>query len=294
MLPASRFAFLLLTVAPLVGCDDQSKCGPYTDDEGVEHAGCAAQENEEPVVLCDGSSSLKFIGRSSGGNLSGVPSVVSEVGHWSFLLVDGNCQYWTMLEPRGPIRTGTLDPSQEADFSTALRLGAWTANDSKETTGCFDAGTTQLLFADKGVSVYCAATDLTRAYGTWLESLHETGARLSGDVRYTVTDASLASWVFDAANIASAWPLEGPPSVTLESGADEIAEPAIASAEDAEALRDARDAYLTRAASAGSWLRIPMVLEVAGDDARYFDVAMRDVTPFERDGELRADEFFAP
>jgi hypothetical protein len=35
-----------------------------------------------------------------------------------------------------------------------------------------------------------------------------------------------------------------------------------------------------------------MVLEVAGADPRYFDVAMRDVTPFERDGELRVDDFF--
>ena len=36
-----------------------------------------------------------------------------------------------------------------------------------------------------------------------------------------------------------------------------------------------------------------MVLEVAGAEPQYFNVAMRDVTPFEREGELSVDDFFA-
>jgi hypothetical protein len=78
----------------------------------------------------------------------------------------------------------------------------------------------------------------------------------------------------------------------LARGEDESAEPTIASADEAEALRDARDAYAALGTGTGPWLRVPMVLEVAGADPRYFDVAMRDVTPFERDGELRVDDFF--
>jgi hypothetical protein len=33
------------------------------------------------------------------------------------------------------------------------------------------------------------------------------------------------------------------------------------------------------------------VLEVAGAERRYLNLALRDVTPFERDGELAVDEF---
>ena len=90
---------LLLVTAPLFGCSggdsegSQSKCG---DDR--------SRCMPEPIALCDGSSSLVFAANVGGGNIGGLPRVVTEAG-WSFLLVDGSCHYWTMTEPDGPIRT---------------------------------------------------------------------------------------------------------------------------------------------------------------------------------------------
>ncbi len=286
---AGRFAFVLLGLSPLVGCaSEEPMCGTETNAEGKEVSTCAGVESEP---LCDGSSSLRFAATSGGGNVGGVPRVVQEVG-WAFLLIDGECRYWTMTEPDEPIRTGTLDATQAADFSSAFRLGHWSANDTK-TGGCFDAGSTSLRFGETRVTVSCVATDLTQAYSDWLATLYDAGTRASGDVRYTVTDASEEAWVVgNTTDIASAWPLTDAPSVLLERGEDENAEPAVASQDEAEALRAARDAYAAREASTGPWLRIPMALEVAGAAPQYFDVAMRDVTPFERDGELSLDDFF--
>jgi len=49
--------------------------------------------------------------------------------------------------------------------------------------------------------------------------------------------------------------------------------------------------YLARPANANApWLRIPV--RVDGATPRYFNLAMRDVVPFERDGHLAADDFF--
>ena len=290
MLSARRFALVLCAIAPLVGCGDdiQPKCRrTEMNAEGNEVSSCASLA--EP--LCDGSSSLRFAGTNAGGNLTGVPRVAAEVG-WSFLLIDGECRYWTMTDPDGPIRTGTLDATEEAEFSDALRLGDWSADDAK-TGGCVDAGSTRLRFDDTWVTISCVSTDLTIGYSDWLEMLYEAGERATGELRYTVSDASEEAWVVgNTTDIASPWPLEGAPSDLLERGEDESAEPAIASADEAEALRDARDAYAALGASTGPWLRVPMVLEAAGADPRYFDVAMRDVTPFESNGELRVDDFF--
>jgi hypothetical protein len=275
----------------LLGCsgDDSggvSKCGG--EGSGEEPTRCGA----EPIALCDGSSSLRFAATSAGGNLTGVPRVAREIG-WQFLLIDGECRYWTMTEPDGPVRTGALDATEEAEFSSALRLGDWSSDDVR-TGGCLDAGGTRLRFDQTWVTVSCVSTDLTDAYSDWLETLHAAGTRASGELRFTVADASEESWVVgNTTDIASAWPLAGAPSTLLERGADEDAEPAVASADEAEALRDARDAYAALSASTGPWLRIPMVLDEAGENPQFFDVAMRDVTPFERDGELHVDDFFA-
>jgi hypothetical protein len=292
MLSASRFAVVLFGITPLFACDEEPGCGPYTDPEtGKEHAPCSGL-GEETAPLCDGSSSLRFAGTHAGGNLTGAPRVAAEVG-WSFLLIDGECRYWAMTDPHGPVRTGTLDAVQEDQFSSTLRLGEWNADD-EQTGGCVDAGSTRLRFGETQVSISCVVTPLTMAYSDWLKNLHLAGTRASGALRYTVSDASEESWVVgNSTDIASAWPLEGAPEDLLERGEDESAEPAVASADAAEALRDARDAYVARRAATGPWLRIPMVLEAAGADPRYFDVAMRDVTPFEREGALRVDEFFA-
>ena len=38
MLELHRFGALLVAIAPLVGCNDEQGCGPYTDPEtGMEH-----------------------------------------------------------------------------------------------------------------------------------------------------------------------------------------------------------------------------------------------------------------
>ena len=250
---------------------------------------------EEPIVLCDGSDRLRFSGTNHGGNVTGVPRVALEVG-WSFLLVDGACRYWSMTEPDGPIRTGMLDEAQETAFARELELGSWSSGPGSP-GGCVDASGVSLRFLDEELMAEpCTANRVTDAYQGWLETLHASGAPLNGEVRYSVADASNDGWVVgNTTNIASSWPLQSDPEDALVAPeAEESAEPSIASSEDAEALRGARDAYVARAPATGPWLRVPLVLEVAGAEPRYYNLAMRDVTPFERDGELAPDDFFAP
>jgi hypothetical protein len=46
------------------------------------------------------------------------------------------------------------------------------------------------------------------------------------------------------------------------------------------------------ASGLGPWLRVPVIHEEDGAEARYFDLALRDVAPFEVDGQLDVDAFF--
>jgi hypothetical protein len=282
MLSLRRFFVLVLVTAPVFACQGgTSKCDVDSP--------CAS----ETLELCDGSDQLRFAGTTGGGNLGGVPRVVAEVG-WSFLLVDGGCRYWSMTEPDGPVRTGTLDPSQEAEFTAALELGRWDPEPIGP-MGCFDGPTTILRFLDDETSTSCGLSPpVMVAYDDWLETLHAAGTDLDGEARYSLSDASTDSWVVgNNTNLAEPWPLENDPAL-LDPFEEDSAEPMIASVADAQALRAARNLYGARSSTVGPRWRTPMVLEASGAEPLYFNLAMRDVTPFERDGELAVDDFFAP
>ena len=257
---------------------------------GCGGGGEVSDVGQEPAELCDGSDALRFAGTVGGGNAGGVPRVAMEVG-WSFLLIDGQCNSWSMTEPDGPVRMGVLSPAQAEQFAADLELGHW--GSGPYTNGCFDAATIRLRFEDDELLASCQSPKPTDGFRDWLELLHASGTEVTGDVRYTVADASTDGWVVgNTTNIASPWPLASDPTDgLLERDADQDAEPRIASADDADALRNARDAYLTQEAATGPWLRVPLVLEVAGAERRYLNLALRDVTLFERDGELAVDEF---
>lgn len=246
----------------------------------------------EAKVLCDGSEKLRFSGTDAGGNLTGVPRVVAEVG-WSFLLIDGQCQYWSMVRPEGPIRTGTLSAQQELDFTSALQLGRWSDQALSPTQGCPDASTTTFRFLGEKASLSCESTQLTESYGDWLTLLHDSGTDLTGPVRYSVGDPGDGGWPDRNSNLASSWPLVQSPTPLLAPSEDEFAEPVQIAGADADALRQLRNAYLAEMSNGrGPWLRIPMEVTTEDGSPRYFDLALRDVISFERDGRLAPDDFF--
>src|SRR5215471_1826618 len=125
--------------------------------------GGATSENDAvpAPVLCDGTASLRFAGVSGGGNANGMPRVALELG-WTMLLVDGQCRYWAMEKPDGPVRTGTMSSTDAVDFVRQLALDKWT--EPRPGAGCNDASTTTLRFGDRRTSASCESTAFTEAY----------------------------------------------------------------------------------------------------------------------------------
>jgi len=239
-----------------------------------------------PPVLCDGSSALRFAATDAGGNLSGVPSVVAEVG-WSFLLVDGQCRYWTMSAPEKEMRSGSLSEQDAADFSADLWLGRWSELPAPDPSGCPDASTTSLRFGNEvAPPISCTSTEVSEGYRSWLTPLYESGTALGGEVRYTLQDS-----YGSGDDQALGWPLESDPA-EIAVVSDEMAEPELADGENAAALRTLRDTYAESVQPGlGPWLRVPVAFE-SGSTTAYYELALRDVTPFEVDGKLEPDRFF--
>lgn len=258
---------------------------------GTSAAGGGDGATTASVVLCDGSSALRFAGVSGGGNETGMPRVATELG-WSFILVDGHCQVWSMTRPDGAVRTGMLDSAKAAAFVQDFRLGQWGGSISQG-GGCSDAGTLGLRFGEQRASASCTTTWLTTAYDDWLRSLYESASDVVGPVRYSLTDAGGDGWVMGNTALASTWPLSTDPAALIVSVADEgQAEPRIATENDADALRGARKTYLPHAdGPLGPWLRIP-ISSSQGSAPRYFNLAMRDIVPFENNGRMDTDGFF--
>jgi hypothetical protein len=118
--------------------------------------------------LCDGSTALRFAMNNGGGNLSGLPPFLSELG-WSLLLIDGQCHYYAMTAPDREIRTGTLSEVDAQSFSQELSLGAWQGLPVPR--GCPDAGVQTFAFGPDQTSVSCESTPLSQASDRWLQRL---------------------------------------------------------------------------------------------------------------------------
>jgi hypothetical protein len=254
-----------------------------------------AAENEdvdaEPERLCDGSSKLRFATQNAGGNLTGVPRVSAEVG-WSFFLIDGQCRYW--VSAGGEVHFGTLSPAEEEELTEDLLLGRWSELGGSNLQ-CSDASTVGLRYYDERYSLYCASNELTEAVDDWRIRLYDAGAPLDGAVRYTLADATESAWAMTIPEYGQSWTLAWDPATqAVGQMEDEMAEPHVADGEDAAALRALRTSYAENmpASGLGPWLRVPVVYESDGTEAHYFDLALRDVTPFEIDGELDVDAFF--
>ncbi len=255
-----------------------------------------AEEGATPQRLCDGSSHLTFATLTAGGNLNGVPRVAAEVG-WSFLLIDGQCRYWAMSGPEGEVRTGTLDADEEAEISEAFLLGHWDELAGQENEGCADAPYDYFRFHDDMRGAVCWTHELTEAVPAWHERLFDAGTPLDGAVRCTLADATESAWAMTMPEIGLSWSLaEDPAALAVGRMEDENSdvEPRVATGEDAAALRALRASYAENqpASGLGPWLRVPVVHEEDGAEARYIDLALRDVSPFEVDGELDVDAFF--
>src|SRR5215471_12613486 len=153
--------------------------------------GATADNDAVPApVLCDGTNSLRFAGVSGGGNANGMPRVALELG-WTMLLVDGQCRYWAMAQPDGPVRTRTMSSTEAVDFVRQLALDEWA---QPQTGGCADAGGTDLRFGDRRTSAGCESTAPTEAYDHWVAILFASGVDAAGPVRYSITEADNDGW----------------------------------------------------------------------------------------------------
>ena len=232
--------------------------------------------------LCDGSSALRFAADSGGGNLSGLPPFLSEIG-WSLLLIDGECHYYAMTAPVREIRTGTLSEADAQSFSEELSLGAWQVR--PESGGCADAGVQSFAFGPDRTSISCESTPLSQASDAWLERLYEGGSPVDGPIRYWVTEPSNEQWPESNPDAALPYPLSEAPAAI--SDPFERGTPLVAADADAAKLRALRAEY--QATPQGPLLppySIPVVRS-----AVYYDLSLRDTVPFEVDGALAIDAF---
>jgi hypothetical protein len=258
---------------------------------GTAGAGAAGAAPIEPLVLCDGKDHLRFATQSAGGNYNGVPKVLQEIGY-SFLVIDGHCQYWVVDSwDNREVRTGTLTRDQADAFSKDLELGQWGDHVPK---GCPDAGSTTLRFADDTITFSCESSDILTNLGTWTTHLYGVGAALDGDMRYSVSrGGSTSGWPeSDQVDDVPSWLLDVDPG-TVSAELPELAVTQVAEGDDARLLRQLRARYVAAPLTApdAPWLGIPVVYD-GGSKPAYYDVAVRDVTPFETDGQFSPEEYF--
>lgn len=276
----------LLAVALLVaGCDASSEGAPESSAQGG-----AGSAQSEP--LCDGTKRLRFAMTQGGGNLNGVPRVATELG-WAFLLIDGTCRYWALSGPTSGVRSGVLTPDEAEQLEEELLLGRWDALSSTPWS-CSDDGGRQFRFGGQRYSLACASNSLTQAADEARVRLYASGSPLDGRLRFMLAQREEP---FSPATIAVEWPLTSDPeSVAVPPGMDETADaaPSLASGVDADALRALREKWNGDHpdGTPGAWLRIPIV-SGAGEDARYYNLSLRDVTPFEKDDRLEVAAFFS-
>jgi len=232
--------------------------------------------------LCDGTSALRFAAQSGGGNLSGLPPFLSELG-WSLLLIDGQCHYYAMTAPDREIRTGTLSEADAQSFSEELSLGNWQGLPGAR--ACPDASVQSFAFGPDRAAVSCESTTLTEAKDAWLARLYEAGRAVDGPIRYWVIEPSNEQWPESNPEIALSYPLRSAPAAIT--GPFEPGAPLTATGADGTKLRELRTEYqTTRSAPLAPQYSIPVVV---GDV--YYDLSLRDTVPFEIDGGLAIDAF---
>ena len=239
--------------------------------------------------LCDGSTALRFAMQSGGGNLSGLPAFLSEVG-FRLLFIDGQCRYYAMTAPDHEIRTGVLSEADAQSFSDELSLGAWQGLSAS--SGCFDGGQQTFAFGPDRASVSCASTPLTQASDRWLDRLYDAGTPVDGPVRYWLTEASNERWPESNPEAALPYPLSGPLGSVGEPFGPAHAQVS-SNAADAAALRALRAQYqaATPQISVPPQYSIPIVFSPSESEAKYYDLSLRDTLPFEVDGALAVGTF---
>lgn len=237
--------------------------------------------------LCDGSTALRFAMNAGGGNLSGLPPFLAELG-WSLLLIDGQCRYYAMTAPDHEIRTGVLSEADAQAFSQELSLGDWQGLPLSQS--CPDAGVQTFAFGPDRTSVSCESTPLSQASDLWLERLYQAGSPVGGLVRYWLTEPSNQQWPESNPDAALPYPLAGAPATI--SGPFERGTPLVAAdADDAAKLRALRAQYQASPAfTLAPQYSIPVVLSTS-NGSEYYNLSLRDTVPFEVEGALAIEAF---
>jgi hypothetical protein len=241
-------------------------------------------------VLCNGSDSLRFAAQSSGGNVTGIPTLVLETG-FEFLLIDGGCRYYAMTEANREIRTGVLTAADAKSLSNDFLLGHW-----QELVdvglGCPDAGSEVFAYGQERARSSCTSTPLTRAFTLWLERLYDAGSKVGGEVRYGVLESSNFSWPQSSPQLALPYPFKDPAPIATDPFLEMNVQ--LASGADAATLRELRAAYHsgTKPVPDPSY-SIPVKVEGANasNAPTYYSLVMRDTVPFETNGVLAIDDF---
>ena len=238
--------------------------------------------------LCDGSTALRFAMNSGGGNLSGLPPFLAELG-WSLLLIDGQCRYYAMTAPDREIRSGTLSEIDAQSLSEELSLGAWQGLPLSR--GCPDAGVQTFAFGPDRTSVSCESTSLSKASDVWLKRLYEAGSPVDGPIRYWLMEASNEQWPESHPDAALPYPFPGPLGA-ISAPYRPASAMVTSNVADAATLRALRAEYQAAPPfSPAPLYSIPIVFNASESKSEYYDLSLRDTVPFELDGTLAIDAF---
>jgi hypothetical protein len=219
--------------------------------------------------------------------------VLSENGY-DFLVVNGQCHFWVQTKAFGDVRTGTLEFSQSAKLSEALKLDTWSGLEGTYQSSLCDGPWMLYRFAAHRMSVqpYCNGPNTAERIA-WLreqtrseiERLHAQGTPVDGPVRYVlVIDEGMFPAGSDAYRNAPLWPLATPAAslaiTVMEANHYSAGESHLVPAgPDAQSLRSIAADF--RAGSIGReyYLFIP----IRDAEGRYYQFFVRDSIPIENE-----------
>lgn len=249
----------------------------------------------DPVLeLCDGSDEIRFFTTTGGGFVDEYYAFYGAYGY-SFLAIDGQCNYWSASRSLGLVRTGALSEERAREIAAALSLGQLGQFPEDPYAGCTDATTTVLRDPAGQVNCYCDACTNADAPPA-LAAMLLAALDLSGDLFATGSDVTGPAQLLivedpylEPRGAGLSWPLEleplsvvfvydpnlGAEQVTPDSGQ------AITQSEELAALRTLRVEWLQSneyQSSGDPYVHATHVSDDAGA-ATHLRVYLRDLLP---------------
>ncbi|MDB4979562.1 MAG: hypothetical protein JWM82_314 [Myxococcales bacterium] len=242
--------------------------------------------------LCDGSAGVRLAARVGGGGPVGLGRYMRSENGFEFLLVTGTCEAWVLPDDAQPLRHLTLTSAQESALVTDLRVARWSALAMRTPPagGCSDASSLTYRFDQAHYQSPGCGVDPTdelalvdRAFDVKLQELAAAGAPAAGDARYLVLegDGSTAADLYY--KNPAPWPLGVAPATVAVPRDQIFSQPTTGrslrvSGDDARKLRALRADFL--AGRIGN-VMFEDYIPIVTTDSAYYELYIRDVSPFE-------------